>query len=42
VHAPCKDKSDDVKDRFYEDLGRAFAQFPRYNMKIFGAILMRK
>jgi hypothetical protein len=21
-HAPCEDKSDDVKDSFYEELGR--------------------
>jgi exonuclease III len=29
VHAPCEDKSDDVKDSFYEELGRVFDQFPR-------------
>jgi exonuclease III len=34
VHAPCDDKSDDVKDSFYEELARVFDQFPRYNMKI--------
>jgi endonuclease/exonuclease/phosphatase family metal-dependent hydrolase len=34
VHAPCGDRSDDVKDSFYEELGRAFDQFPRYDMKI--------
>jgi hypothetical protein len=34
VHAPCKDTSDDIKDSFYEELGRVFDQFPRYNMKI--------
>jgi exonuclease III len=27
--APCEDKSDDVKDSFYEALGRVFVQFPR-------------
>jgi hypothetical protein len=42
VHAPCEDKSDDVKDSFYEELGRVFDQFPRYDMKICWAILMRK
>jgi hypothetical protein len=26
--------SDDIKDSFYEELGRVFDQFPRYNMKI--------
>jgi hypothetical protein len=35
VHAPCEDKSDDVKDSFCEELGHAFDQFPRYDMKIF-------
>jgi exonuclease III len=34
VHAPCEDTSDDVKDNFYEELGRVFDQFPRYDMKI--------
>jgi hypothetical protein len=34
VHVPCKDKSDDVNDSFYEEAGRVFDQFPRYNMKI--------
>jgi exonuclease III len=34
VHTPCEDKSNDVKDSFYEELGCVFDQFPRYNMKI--------
>jgi hypothetical protein len=34
VHAPCEDKGDDVKDSFYEEVGRIFYQFPRYDMKI--------
>jgi hypothetical protein len=34
MHAPCEDEGDDVKDSFYEELGRVFDQFPRYNMKI--------
>jgi exonuclease III len=34
VHAPCKDTSDDIKDSFYEELGRVFEQFPRNDMKI--------
>jgi hypothetical protein len=34
VHAPCEDKSDDVKDSFYEELGRVFDQCPRYDTKI--------
>jgi hypothetical protein len=24
VHAPCEDKSDDIKDRFYEEIGHTF------------------
>jgi exonuclease III len=27
VHAPCEDKGDDVKDSFYEELGRVFISF---------------
>jgi exonuclease III len=34
VRAPCEDKSDDVKDSFYEELAHVFNQFPRYDMKI--------
>jgi hypothetical protein len=34
AHAPCEDKGDDVKESFYEELGRVFDQFPRYDMKI--------
>jgi hypothetical protein len=34
VHAPCEVKGDDVKDSFYEELGRPFYHFPRYNVKI--------
>jgi hypothetical protein len=34
VHAPCEGKGDDVKDSFYEELGRVFDQFPRYDTKI--------
>jgi hypothetical protein len=34
VHAPCEQKSDDVKDSFYEELGHVFDHFPRYDMKI--------
>jgi hypothetical protein len=33
VHVPCEDKVDDVKDSFYEELGRGFEQFPRYDIK---------
>jgi exonuclease III len=42
VHAPCEDKGDDEKDRFYEELGRVFDQFPTYSMKILLGDFMRK
>jgi hypothetical protein len=28
------DKTDDVKDRFYEELEHVFDKFPKYHMKI--------
>jgi hypothetical protein len=34
VHAPTEDKTDDVKDSFYEKLERVFDKFPKYHMKI--------
>jgi hypothetical protein len=34
VHAPTEDKTDDLKDSFYEKLGRVFDKFPKYHMKI--------
>jgi exonuclease III len=34
VHAPTKDKTDDVKDSFYEELERIFDKFPKYHIKI--------
>jgi hypothetical protein len=34
VHAPTEDKTDDVKDSFYEELERVFVKFPKYRMKI--------
>jgi hypothetical protein len=34
VHAQCEEKSDDVNDSFYEELGCVFDQFRRYDMKI--------
>jgi hypothetical protein len=34
MHAPCEDKSDDVKDSLYEELRRVFDQCPGYDMKI--------
>jgi hypothetical protein len=34
VHAPCEDKSDDVKGNFCEELGCILDQLPKYDMKI--------
>jgi hypothetical protein len=34
VHAPTGDKSDDIKDSFYEELKCVFSQFPKYHTKI--------
>jgi hypothetical protein len=34
VHAPTEDEIDDIKDRFYEELGRVFDKFPKYHMEI--------
>jgi hypothetical protein len=34
VHAPTEDKTDDVKNSFYEELERVFDKFSKYNMKI--------
>jgi hypothetical protein len=34
VHAPTEDKTDDVKDSFYEELERVFDKFPKYHIKI--------
>jgi hypothetical protein len=34
VHAPARDKIDDVKDSFYEKLERIFDKFPKYLMEI--------
>jgi hypothetical protein len=33
IHAPTEDKTDDVKDSFYEELERVFDKFPKYHMK---------
>ena len=42
VHAPPKDKVDDIKDSFYEEIERLFDQLPMYHMKILKVILMQK
>jgi hypothetical protein len=35
VHAPSEEKSDESKDRFYEELEQVFFyHFPKYHMKI--------
>jgi hypothetical protein len=33
VHAPSEEKSDDSKDRFYEELEQAFNHFPKYHIE---------
>jgi exonuclease III len=34
VYAPTEDKTDNVKDGFYEELERVFDKFPKFHMKI--------
>jgi hypothetical protein len=34
LHAPTEDKSDDVKDSFYDKLERVFDKLPEYYTKI--------
>jgi exonuclease III len=34
VQAPCEGKGDDIKDSFYDELGRVFDQFPKYDMNV--------
>jgi endonuclease/exonuclease/phosphatase family metal-dependent hydrolase len=34
VRAPTEDKTDDVKDSFYEELEHVFDKFPKYHIKI--------
>jgi exonuclease III len=34
VHAPTEDKTDNIKDSFYEGLERVIDKFPKHNMKI--------
>ena len=34
THAPSEDKSEEVKDSFYDELEEVFDQFPKYYMKI--------
>jgi hypothetical protein len=33
AQTPCEDKSGDVKDSFYVELGRVFDQTPKYDTK---------
>jgi hypothetical protein len=42
LHIPCEDKGDDVKDSIYGEKGRVFDQFPRYDMKFYWVISIRK
>jgi hypothetical protein len=34
VHAPTEDKTDDVKDSFYDELERVFDKFPKYRRRM--------
>jgi hypothetical protein len=34
VHAPTEDKTDEVKDSFYQEMERVFDKFPKHHMKI--------
>jgi hydroxypyruvate isomerase len=34
VHAPTEDKTDDMKETFYEELEQVFDKFPKCHMKI--------
>jgi hypothetical protein len=34
VHAPSKEKSDDSKDNFYEEIEQVFYHFPKYHTQI--------
>jgi exonuclease III len=34
AHVPTEDKTDDVKDSFYEESERVFDKFPKYHMEI--------
>jgi hypothetical protein len=34
VNDPTEDKTDDVKDSFYEELERVFDKFPKYHIKM--------
>jgi hypothetical protein len=43
VHETTEDKSDDMKNRFYEELESVLDQFPKYHMKIlFGDFTEKK
>jgi exonuclease III len=33
-NAPTEDKTDDMKNNFYEELQHVFNKFPKYRMKI--------
>jgi hypothetical protein len=42
VHVPTKDKTDYVKNSFYEELEPIFNKFPKYYMKLLLENLMSK
>jgi hypothetical protein len=42
VHAPTEDKTEAVKESFYEELERVFDKFPNYHMKLLLGIFNAK
>jgi hypothetical protein len=42
MYTPTQDKSDDMKDSFYEELESVFDQIPKYYLKMFIGDLMKK
>jgi hypothetical protein len=42
VHATSEEKSDDLKEDFYEELQQIFDHFPRHHMKIVLGDFMQK
>jgi hypothetical protein len=41
VHAPTEDKTEDVKDSFYEELEHVFDKFPKYHIIMLGDFIAK-
>jgi hypothetical protein len=39
MHSPSEKKSDDSKDRFYEEFGQVFDHFPKYHITFLNTIV---